>query len=267
MKCDDIRSQFPDGWAGTLDAGSKSEFESHLAACEFCRREWESLSSLWAGMAQLPSPEPGPGLRPRFYAMLAGYQQGLQQASISSGFSNWFGALVFRRPVLQFGLAASLAVAGFVAGYSLRTSGYSHKELAGLREEVHEMRRMVSLSLLKQQSASERLMGVSWSNQINHPDPEFLDALISTLNHDPSVDVRLAAVDALARFTAEGTVRQALIRSLAAQKSPLVQIALIDLLVQLHERRSIETLQQITNDTDQNQDVRQRAQWGLQLLG
>jgi hypothetical protein len=46
----------------------------------------------------------------------------------------------------------------------------------------------------------------------------------------------------------------------------MVQISLIDLLVQLHERQAAEALKQLMNDNNQNQIVRQRAQWGLQKL-
>jgi HEAT repeat protein len=92
---------------------------------------------------------------------------------------------------------------------------------------------------------------VSWSSQVNHPDPEFLTTLVHTLNYDPNVDVRLAAVDAIARFAGYSTVRIDLVRSLPKQDSPLVQIALIDLLVQLHERQSVDAFKRIIEDTNQ----------------
>jgi hypothetical protein len=47
----------------------------------------------------------------------------------------------------------------------------------------------------------------------------------------------------------------------------MVQIALIDLLVQLHEHQSADVLRQLTNDANQNQLVRQRALRGLQIIG
>ena len=200
--------------------------------------------------------------------MLEGYHEGLARAKPSSGrggtsalLGRWFAL----QPALQFGLAALLVATGFFAGYVLRPAG-SHEEITGLRQEVHEMRRMVSMSLLKQQSASERLKGVGLTSHIARPDPEFLRTLIHTLDFDPNVDVRLAAVDALARFGADPMVRGALVKSLPKQDSPLVQISLIDLLVQLHERQSIEVLRQLIDDSNQNRQVRQRAEWGLQKL-
>ncbi len=270
MKCEKIQELFAEEWAGSLRAGDKTRLESHLAECTSCQEEHESLNRLWQKLSAIPSEEPGSSVRARFYAMLEGYQQGLggarelspRQTSLAERFGAWFG----RPAALQFGLASLLLVAGFFAGYTLRAGRNGNEEMASLREEVHEMRQMVTISLLKQQSASERLRGVSWSSQVSRPDPEFLSTLVHTLNFDPNVDVRLASVDALSRFAGEANVREELVKSLPRQDSPLVQISLIDLLVQLHERQSIDVLKQLTNDASQNEQVRQRARWGLQKL-
>ncbi len=270
MMCDRIQELFAEEWAGTLAAGERARLESHLAGCPACREERESLNRLWQKLAAIPPEEAGSAVRSRFYAMLEGYQQGMarardltpRHAALAAWFAGWFG----RPAAFQFGLASLLLVAGFFGGYLIRSSRNGNEEIAGLREEVREMRQMVTISLLKQQSASERLKGVSWSTQVNRPDPEFLSTLIHTLNFDPNVDVRLAAVDALSRFSGDQTVREALVKSLPRQDSPLVQISLIDLLVQLHERQSVEVLRQLTNDASQNEQVRQRARWGLQKL-
>ncbi len=270
MKCNEARELFPDFWAGTLDETAQSKIRWHLASCAACRDENESLSTLWTKLGELPEQKPSAALRPRFYAMLEGYQQGLDQAKPSRHWrevmDRWLGSLMPRRPALQFGLAAVLLTVGVLGGYFLKPSVSNRDELAQLREEVHDMRQMVTVSLLKQQSAVERLKGVSWSNQVVHPDQELLSALLQTLNYDPNVDVRLAAVDALYRFSSDPTVRKGLIETLSRQDSPLVQIAVIDLLVQLQERQSIDVLKRLTRDQELNQAVRQRAQWGLQKL-
>ncbi len=264
MECKRVRELFPDRWAGTIDPAEEARVGTHLAGCATCREEWASLGRLWEGLARLPGEEPGARVRPRFYAMLEGYEQGLAQARDGGRTGIW--AWFFARPALQFGLASLLLAFAFAGGYAVRGSRNGHEELLVLRDEVHEMRRMVTLSLLKQQSASERLKGVSWSGSVSRPDPEFLATLVHTVDYDPNVDVRLAAVDALSRFAGDSGVREGLIRSLKKQDSPMVQISLIDLLVQLHEREAAGALKQLVDDDHQNQVVRQRAQWGLQKL-
>jgi len=266
MNCDKIQDLVSEEWAGTLSSSDSERLRSHLAACASCREERDGLNRLWQQLAAIPSEEPGAGVRTRFQAMLEGYKQGIGRAqdlpARRAGLGEWFGL----RPAFRFGLAALLLTAGFFSGYMLRSSRNGQEELASLREEVHEMRQIVTISLLKQQSASERLKGVSWSSQVSRPDPEFLSTLLHTLNLDSNVDVRLAAVDALSRFADDPSVRSALIQSLPRQESPLVQISLIDLLVQLRERESIDVLRQLTNDNNQNEQVRKRALWGLQKL-
>jgi hypothetical protein len=270
MNCQEIRELFAEEWAGTLDNDSRANLKSHLLECALCREERESLNRLWAGLGKVPNEEPGPALRPQFYSMLRSYQQDRDRVGVGalplSGLSGQFGRAFLIQPIFQFGLAAMLLLVGFFGGYILKSSRSGQEELSNLREEVREMRQMVTISLLKQQSASERLKGVSWSSQVSRPDSKFLSILMNTLNHDHNVDVRLAAVDALSRFASHPQVRTGLIESLAKQDSPLVQISLIDLLVQIRERKSIDVLRKIVDDAGQNQQVRQRAEWGLQKL-
>ncbi len=269
MKCDKVRDLLPEEWAGSLDAAVKAQIEEHLAGCQACREERECMSQLWHGLESLPVEAAGPGVRHQFYAMLRGYHQGL---NLTRPPRPWLEVIQgwmdvgLRRPALRLGFASLLLVAGFLGGYLIHSGKSGQEELATLRDEVHDMRQMVTISLLKQESASERLKGVSWSNQVSSPDPEFLSTLLHTLNYDPNVDVRLAAVDALSRFAGESSIREGLVKSLKRQSSPMVQISLIDLLVQLHERQSIEVFKQLTADPSQNQIVRQRALWGLQKL-
>ena len=129
------------------------------------------------------------------------------------------------------------------------------------------MKEMITLALLQQSSASERLRGVHWSYQLEQPDREVLSALLRALDSDPNVNVRLAAVDALHQFASDAVVRKGLLRALGEQKSPLVQIELINLMVELKERESVSVLRQLSQDQELNPAVRERAEWGLQRLG
>ena len=136
-----------------------------------------------------------------------------------------------------------------------------------MRGELRDLREMIALSLMQQQSASDRLKGVSWSGQIDRPSSEVVAALLDTLMHDPNVNVRLATIDALERFASQDVVRRGTIQAVDRQVSPLVQIALIDFMVKVNERESIGTLRRLSEDPKVNAAVRARAAWGLQQLG
>jgi HEAT repeat protein len=124
----------------------------------------------------------------------------------------------------------------------------------------------MAVSLLDQPSAVERLRGVNWSARLKKPNEETLQALLNTLNRDPNVNVRLAAIDALYLFYNYPLVREGLLQSFAKQTSPLVQVALIDLIIEMRERRAIESLKQLIEENTLNPDVKQRAEQGIQLL-
>ena len=58
---------------------------------------------------------------------------------------------------------------------------------------------------------SDRLRGVSFSSQISRPDADVEQSLLRAVNHDPNVNVRLSAVDAIEKYTADPAVRRALV--------------------------------------------------------
>jgi hypothetical protein len=78
--------------------------------------------------------------------------------------------------------------------------------------------------------------------------------------------VRLSAIDALQKYARNPKVSAALVDSIALQDSPLVQIALIDLLVDAKESSVIPELRKLEKEPV-NEAVRQRAAWGLEKLG
>jgi hypothetical protein len=165
--------------------------------------------------------------------------------------------------------AAAVAVlaVGIVIGRATNQAPRADPSMAELRQELRETRQMVALSLLQQQSASQRLKGVSWTGQIEMPGSEIVSALLDTLMHDANVNVRLASIDALRRFADQQNVRLAAVDALTRQDSPLVQIALIDFMVEINEREAVPELRRLSQDAAVNQAVRDRARWSLQRIG
>jgi HEAT repeat protein len=139
-------------------------------------------------------------------------------------------------------------------------------EIANLRQEVTQMRELVTISMLSQSSAIDRLQGVSMSREVGNPDDRLLDALIRTMETDPNVNVRLAAVDALGKYGDREWIRKALVISLKSQSSPLVQVSLIDLLVDLREPRAKGILTSLAADENSPEPVRKRARAGLEKM-
>jgi hypothetical protein len=270
MKCDQVREQLPDYWTGALDETAGREMQAHLATCSACRAEAETLGAIWKKLGAIPEERPGRALRARFEATLEAYVQGLRQAergpSTRQKVDRWLEGWWPRQPAFQFGFAVVFLAIGLLAGYSFTRTSQGGGEVAQLREEVRHTRQLVALSLLQQQSASERLKGVDWSYRMSRPDPQVLSALLHTVNYDQNVNVRLAALDALHQSASNQMVRRGLTESLDRQTSPMVQIALIDLLVDIREREAAEAVKDLMQEAGLNPEVRERAGWALRQL-
>ena len=270
MKCDEVREQLPDYWTGALDETATREIEAHLGSCSTCRAEAETLSAIWKKLGAIPEERPGRALRARFETTLEAYVQGLRQAERGSStrakLDQWLDGWWPRQPAFQFGFAVTFLAIGLLAGYSLTGNSRSDGEVARLHEEVRHTRQLVALSLLQQQSASERLKGVDWSYRIPRPDSQVLSALLQTVNYDQNVNVRLAALDALHQSAGNSTVRRGLVEALDRQTSPMVQIALIDVLVDVRDKEATGALKDLMQETGLNPEVHERAQWALEQL-
>ena len=274
MQCEDVRRQFADYVIDQIEEPLRSEVTQHLAACTDCSAEAGDMKTLWTALGSIPGAEPGPELRQRFAIMLEAYKHGLDQAPQKSwwhGMNRWLSGLWPRQPALQLGFSLALLILGVIVGGQFQTGSINpgvqpNTEVTELRNELSEMRQMVALSLMQQQSASDRLQGVNWSYQLQEPGGEVLSALLDALMHDSSINVRLATVDALRQFGDRPIVRRGVVEAMGREDSPMVQLALIDLTVDLRQKESIGALRRLTADQNVTVAVRDRAQRGIEEL-
>lgn len=267
MNCDKAREWMSESWSGDLESERRAQLELHLRDCAACSEESASLRELWNALGELPAGEPAPDVRSRFYLMLDAYRLGSQQGarrrrSLIETLIAWRPP----RPVLRLAIAASLVIAGLIAGRWTFEREHGARQVAQLSQEVQHMRQLVTLSLLQQQSATDRLRGVNWAYRVEQSDPEVLDALFRTLNEDSNVNVRLSAADALQRFANNAHVRGELRDSLPQQTSPLVQIALIDSIAEARDRASRGVLEQLRQRSDVDPTVKSRIERALGRL-
>ena len=271
MNCQRMREQIPEALAGRLDKAAREALVEHLESCPGCRTEVAELNAVWRGLETLQTgmdAAPDPGAKLRFQEMLAAYQAGMAAAQpaanpvVHAPRVAWFPA----QPLWQLAAAAGLLLGGILFGHYLPRAGGSISEMAQLRAQVENLHQMVALSMLQQPSPSARLRGVTYSEKMAQPDPLVLDALLQAVNHDSNVNVRLSAVDALQKFAADPEVARSMVNSIPGQESPLVQIALVDMLVQWNARASAPGLARISRDTQMDEMVRQRAEWALHKM-
>jgi len=221
---------------GLADPSEVQRLENLIEEGSVELTQLRELNRLDDNMIKISEPVPTQELDSRFYEMLAKEKR----PSVTKSFSWSWSDSIFTK----LSVGALLLVGGFSAGLLVekRTSVDEMKVLAG---EVNRLKEMNMISLLENESATDRLKAVSLSEEITGPSRKVTDALFKTLNADPSVNVRLASLEALQNYSKSPAVREGLVRAIPQQDSPLVQIALADLMVKLQEKSSVKELKKI----------------------
>jgi len=267
MECQHATAYIVDYLAGALSPDELEALSAHATTCATCRDELAAAEETWRQLGRIPSPAPDlPALRSRFDSMVAEYKEDL-------GGLTSHGPHVTTRPAPRHAVLAVAAAAILVVGMGIGrqtarpSESITDLHVRAMREELRDMRQMMSLSLLQQQSATARLEGVIAARQIEDPRPDIITALLDTLTNDPNPNVRLATIDALGRFIDRDLVKRRTLEALPRQTSPLVQIALIDLVVESAGRESVDALRTLSKDTTVVEAVRVRAAQALRQLG
>ena len=129
------------------------------------------------------------------------------------------------------------------------------------------LQQLVMMNTLQDHTASERLQAISLIEESpSAPDEGLVNTLVQSMNNDGSPNVRFAAVQALGRFIDTESVRAQMVRSLGDQDDPLVQIALINLLMQAGEKAAIAPLYKIAANENVPVEVRRTAELALDIL-
>jgi Putative zinc-finger/HEAT repeats len=271
MTCEKTQERFADYLTGDLDEGGRAEVQDHIRACAACREDLENLTVVWAKLGVLPEEQPGGAVRHRFYAMLEEYKNGLEareKAAVRPAgvLAGWRDRFTFRRPAFAASFSAFLLLFGLGAGWLLNGGRAGGERNADLSREVQDMRQQVALSLLSRPSAADRIQGIGYGAAVKDPNERTLAALFNAVDSDPNPNVRLAAVDALYLFRERPGVRESLVKSLAVQTYPLVQVALIDFLVEVREARAAEALKTLIAGGELTPEVQARAEQGLKQI-
>ena len=161
----------------------------------------------------------------RFSERLQAYEQGLRdKSSTVTGFPN-------RRNRWQFYIGAIAAILLVTLGID-QFNYRANLKTQRMNGEIAELKEMLALTLIRQDTATDRIDGVVWAANLQHPEPILIDELIRMLDSDPSVNVRLAALQSLASFNDSADIRKLLRETIAKQTSPLITLNICKVLVE-----------------------------------
>jgi hypothetical protein len=242
---------------GRLSQAEEKEVERRLARDEAMKKLYNQLKLVLQALDKSPAWQPKASLRTGFEKMLD------QELAVSKKAARQ----VFFHPVVYRAAAAVILVMlGIGIGYWINKNVQQHSELEALRKEMQATKHMMMAMLDNRQSASQRVLGATAAYRMEKPDDQIVRALVRAMNEDPNTNVRLAALEALGKFYQQEQVRKSLIASLAIQKDPVVQIALIQLLVRIKEKGVIKDLEKIVDDVQTMKAVKDEAYSGIMKL-
>jgi hypothetical protein len=263
FSCGDLEQALPAAWKGELGKRDQEALDRHIAGCAACRALATDLEAAWLSVTLDDVTGPGPDLRDRVMAAAGRAFPAVPPAMPSSS-----AIAPPATPWWKLAAAAAVFVAVGVGLGRAWPDTQMQEELAFLRDELRTVRHVMTLSLIQQASATERLQAVATAALIDQPDAQVRDALLEALASDGNVNVRLAAIDALRGLATDQRVGAQLIDSAGDQDSPMVQVAVIDALVERKQRSAEPALRAIANDAKAAAVVRERARWALgQLQG
>jgi hypothetical protein len=178
---------------------------------------------------------------------------------------------VFIQWSLRVAAGICLLLVGFMAGkwyngQAISADSNPQVMASGSNREISLMKQVLLSSQDEHSSASDRIQAVNQVYELAETDKELVQLLINTMNFDPNINVRIAASEALFQFNADPMVRVALINSLKIQKDPAIQIMLIDMLIQMKEKRAVDTMRKMLQNEDVLEVVKAKAKQGIGTL-
>lgn len=238
-----ITELLPEYLDNLLNETQKKKVETHLKNCKSCSQELNELKKLFKIIGDEPASSPSENVRINFLEQLEVEKQNsskvvsMDAPSIQKK-TNWTNSL------LKIAASILLLIGAFVLG-SRQSTESSKKEIAQLTEETLEIKQTAMISLMENKSASRRIQGVNYIEELEQPDDAIVKALADRMLYDENTNVRAAAVEVLAKYTKSEKVKDTFIRALKTEKDPGIQIAIIYTLGQIQEKKAAKPMQDL----------------------
>ena len=252
MKEQHIIAYIPDYLDGLLKEDKRRQVETHIDACDTCRKAFDEMQILFKAFEAEESSEPSPTVRENFFAQIE--QEKEQDVTLVQLRPNKKNNLWLTPLKIAAGLA--LLIGAFQWG-TYRSQLKTNQKIAALEQQQNEIRQTAMLSLMENQSASKRILGVNYIEELNKPDEAIVAALAERMLQDENINVRLTAAEALGRFSASQSVKRAFIQALKSEKDPAIQITIIHILVKIQEKNAVDPMRELLEKEETQPFVKQ----------
>lgn len=259
MKTEKALELWQDKIAGEISESDEKSLETFLQANPELATEWGDLEQTWKLFDEVERPEPSAQMDARFDGMLAAYQSAKKQRSAPflDGIVSWL--------TRSWQVALASMVLGLFIGWWMLPSQNQTQNISQLSSEIQDMKKLMMLTLIEQPKAQERIRAVNMVSELPSADEKVIEALITTLNKDDNLNVRLASLEALLNYGEVPEVRAALIDALKVQNSAIILVAIADALVTIQEKSSVEAMEQL-RDTVEDELVKDKLTESIESL-
>lgn len=232
-ECKPIQDKLIDFLDNNLSKKETTQVKNHLHNCEICKKEAEQLKHIITTIYKEKEELPSTKLQDTFNSFL---RQEIQQESTKivsiKTQNNW-------KRALQVAASILLLISAFLLGKN--QANFSNSMV--LKDKKEEK----VLAMFNNSSASKRILAVNNSKEFTKENTEIIQAIINKLLYDENANVRLAAVEALTKFSTLEMVKKALLKSLETEKDPIIQIELIHILAKIQEKRALTPMKRLLN--------------------
>jgi hypothetical protein len=191
-------------------------------------------AELWAALGDMPVENPGDDVRRRFNQAM----YGARYRSFGQRFRGWLGF----SGNLGWATAGAFLVVGLLVGRALDGAPHDDARLDALESNIATLERSLVLDRLDNAEPGKRLRGVMDAAILVQEDPQIADALLARAAVDRVPSIRSAAIGALAPRLSSPDVAGRLMKLLGEAESPLVQYALIDLVLRHGSQEQVEQM-------------------------
>jgi aminopeptidase N len=265
MKCEEVDSRMIDFLDKNLEESMYQEIERHLVSCERCLDEFKDSQKIMNLLSMNKMEKPDDSLRINFYHML--HSQIKKGSEVSTGMPQGQPGQLNFLMKYRFAAGIALLICGTFIGILIHASLINNSEdLKNLQAEVSALKEASMLTMLREESSSDRIQAVSLIEELDKPDEKVIEVLINTLNHDKNINVRMAAAYALSKYANQRSVTDSLVKSLALQEDPIIQITLINILVERKEKKAMQPIRRIIEDKNTIKEVKAVAENGMKVL-
>ncbi|WP_299838320.1 HEAT repeat domain-containing protein [uncultured Tenacibaculum sp.] len=250
MKCKEIQDKLMAYVMHEVSDTERNLIEEHIESCDACQLELKNTQLLIEALGEVKEEQPGITIKHRFETAL--------QEEIKLEKSKVVRLETKQEWKSYLRVAASVVI--LISGYFLGKMSNNEPEINSNKEQ------QALFVLLENQSASKRILAISKTTTYSVDDTRIIDALINKMFVDKNINVRLAAVEALTKFSSLEKVRNALLKALETDTEPSVQIELIQVLAEIQEKRALIPMKKLLDHEETPDYVKQELAYNMPTL-